>query len=125
MPSEIIINSDVLKLTQVTDFVKSRLQSSCDLLEDECFDLSKASATVLRHFNIKTLSELSLENALAAVSALAASLDYLKSVQKTELENIKSMTDKTVLIVTHRPAALDICDKIIRFTDNGIEEENE
>lgn len=91
MPSEIIINSDLLKFTQVTDFVKSRLQSSCDLLDDECFDVSKASATVLRHFNVKTLSELSLENSLAAVSALAASLDYLKSVQKTELENIKNI----------------------------------
>ena len=52
-----------------------------------------------------------------------SSLD--EQTEKHLLENIKSMTDKTVLIVTHRPAALDICDKIIRFTDNGIEEENE
>ena len=34
------------------------------------------------------------------------------------LENLRSMTDKTVLIVTHRPAALDITDKIIHFTPN-------
>lgn len=91
MPSEIIINSDVLKLTSVTDFVKGRLQSSCDLLDDDCFDLSKASATVLRHFGVLSLAELSLDKDLAAVSALAASLNYLKSVQKTELENIKSI----------------------------------
>jgi len=32
------------------------------------------------------------------------------------LENLRSMTDKTVIIVTHRPAALDITDKIIHFT---------
>lgn len=31
------------------------------------------------------------------------------------LENLRSMTDKTVIIVTHRPAALDITDKIIHF----------
>jgi hypothetical protein len=37
LPSEIIINSDVLELTQVTDFVKSRLHSSCDLLDDVSF----------------------------------------------------------------------------------------
>ncbi|MBP3696879.1 MAG: DNA mismatch repair protein MutS [Clostridia bacterium] len=91
MPSEIIICSDVLKLTQVTDFIKTRLNSSCDLLDDDCFDLSKASATLMRHFGVKSLSELSLDNEPAAVSALGAVMDYLKSVQKTELENIKSI----------------------------------
>ena len=34
------------------------------------------------------------------------------------LENLRSMTDKTVIIVTHRPAALEITDKIIHFTPN-------
>lgn len=91
MPSEIIICSDVLKLTQVTDFIKTRLNSSCDLLDDDCFDLSKASATLIKHFGVKSLSELSLENEPAAVSALGAVMDYLKSVQKTELENIKNI----------------------------------
>ena len=38
------------------------------------------------------------------------------------LENLRNMTDKTVIIVTHRPAALDICDRVLRFTENGIEE---
>ncbi len=35
------------------------------------------------------------------------------------LENIRKMTDITVLIVTHRPAALEICDKIIRMERTG------
>ena len=34
------------------------------------------------------------------------------------LDNLRSMTDKTVIIVTHRPAALDITDKIIHFEPN-------
>ena len=91
MPSEIIINADVLKLNQVTDFVKSRLQSSCDLLDEDCFDLSKASASVMKHFRIASLSDLSLADADAAVCALGASMDYLKSVQKSELENIRDI----------------------------------
>lgn len=37
------------------------------------------------------------------------------------LENIRNLTDKTVLIVTHRPAALEFCSKIITMTENGIE----
>ena len=30
------------------------------------------------------------------------------------------MTDKTVVIVTHRPAALTICDRVLSFTENSV-----
>ncbi len=36
------------------------------------------------------------------------------------LENLRSMTDKTVVIVTHRPAALTVCDRVLRFTEHGL-----
>ncbi|MBR0216536.1 MAG: ATP-binding cassette domain-containing protein, partial [Clostridia bacterium] len=36
------------------------------------------------------------------------------------LENLRSMTDKSVVIVTHRPAALTICDRVLEFTENGV-----
>ncbi len=45
-----------------------------------------------------------------------------EKTEKQLLENLKQMTDKTVVIVTHRPAALDICDKILEFTENGVKE---
>lgn len=35
------------------------------------------------------------------------------------LANLKAMTDKTVLIVTHRAAALQICDKQVVMTEEG------
>ena len=38
------------------------------------------------------------------------------------LENLRSMTDKTVVIVTHRPAALTICDRVLQFTESGVTE---
>ncbi len=38
------------------------------------------------------------------------------------LENLRSMTDKTVVIVTHRPAALTICDRVLQFTEHGVTE---
>ncbi len=47
-----------------------------------------------------------------ATSALDA------DTEKTLLENIKNFTDKTCLIVTHRPAALHIADRIITI-ENG------
>ena len=38
------------------------------------------------------------------------------------LENIHSLTDKTVVIVTHRKAALSICDRVLQFTETGVRE---
>ena len=34
-----------------------------------------------------------------------------EETEKKVLHNLRSMTEKTVLIVTHRVAVLDICDK--------------
>ncbi len=39
--------------------------------------------------------------------------------EKRLLHRLHEMTDKTVVIVTHRLAALEICDKVVRFTDDG------
>lgn len=52
-------------------------------------------------------------------------LDEATSALDTEterrlLENLRSMTDKTVVIVTHRPAALTICDRVLEFTEGGV-----
>lgn len=46
-----------------------------------------------------------------------------EQTERNVLQNLRSMTDKTVLIVTHRPAALEICDKIVKFSESGIETE--
>lgn len=40
------------------------------------------------------------------------------------LENLKNMTDKTVIIVTHRRKALEICNKVAYFTEQGVTIEN-
>ncbi|WP_303825694.1 ABC transporter ATP-binding protein [Ruminococcus flavefaciens] len=45
-----------------------------------------------------------------------------EATERKVLENLRNMTDKTVVIVTHRPAALDICDRILEFTENGVTE---
>jgi ATP-binding cassette subfamily B protein len=43
-----------------------------------------------------------------------------EATERKVLENLRNMTDKTVVIVTHRPAALEICDRILQFTENGV-----
>ena len=46
-----------------------------------------------------------------ATSALDA------GTEEEALENLRSMTDKTVIIVTHRPAALKLCDRQVVFQE--------
>lgn len=46
-----------------------------------------------------------------ATSALDA------GTEEEVLENLRSMTDKTVIIVTHRPAALKLCDRQVVFQE--------
>ena len=36
------------------------------------------------------------------------------------LDNLKTMTNKTVLIVTHRPRACEICNRVIVMENSGI-----
>lgn len=40
-----------------------------------------------------------------------------EATEKQLLLNLRSMTDRTVIIITHRPAALEICDKIWKVDD--------
>ena len=47
-----------------------------------------------------------------------SSLD--ENTEKHLLENLRTMTDKTVVIITHRPKALELCDKVIQFENGGI-----
>lgn len=58
------------------------------------------------------------DNPILLLDESTSALD--EQTEKKLLENLRRMTDKTVLIVTHRPAALKICNKIITMTENGV-----
>lgn len=42
------------------------------------------------------------------------------ATERRLLENLRQMTEKTVVIVTHRDAAFAICDRVLYFTEEGI-----
>ena len=58
------------------------------------------------------------ESPVLILDEATSSLDT--ATEKKLLENLRQMTNKTVIIVTHRPAALTICDKVLQFTESGI-----
>ena len=59
------------------------------------------------------------DNPILLLDEATSSLD--ENTEKRLLENIRNMTDKTVVIITHRPKALEICDRVIRFENGGIQ----
>ena len=91
-PKEVLINSDVLKFTEITDFIKAKLGSaSCELLDDEKFEPDFAQGVLLNHFKDRSLPEILPANTQAAVCAAGAVLDYLAGVQKNDLNNITTL----------------------------------
>ncbi len=51
-----------------------------------------------------------------ATSALDA------ETEKQLLDNLRRLTEQTVVIVTHRPAALSVCDRVLQFSESGVKE---
>ena len=43
-----------------------------------------------------------------------------QDTEKRLLDNLKTLTDKTIVIVTHRDAALGICNKVYEFSESGV-----
>lgn len=89
-PSEVILNKQAVSFPRLCEFISKKLEASVEVLTDE-FDLEKSSEAVKTHFNTNDLSSLSLGSRESAVRALGASLLYLQSTQKRELDNIKSV----------------------------------
>lgn len=89
-PTEIILNKEVVSFSGLADFISKKLEASVELLIEE-FEFANAEALCKEHFNTNDLATLSLNQRNNAVCALGASLAYLKSTQRRDLENIKNI----------------------------------
>ncbi|MBQ4425748.1 MAG: ABC transporter ATP-binding protein [Lachnospiraceae bacterium] len=62
------------------------------------------------------------EHPILLLDEATSSLD--EATEQKLLENLETMTDRTVIIVTHRPGVLRICSQEIRMTEEGIRVRN-
>lgn len=102
------------------DKIKEALDVAC---AEFVYDLPDGLDTVLGERGLG-LSEGQLQR-LAIARAICSDRPVLlldestsaldENTEKQVLERLKNMTDRTVIIVTHRPAARSICDKEIHF----------
>ena len=60
------------------------------------------------------------ESPILLLDEATSSLD--EQTERVLLDNLRRLTDRTVVIVTHRSAALSICDRILHFAEDGVTE---
>lgn len=105
--------SEALKIACADEFVSELEQGVDTLLGERGTGLSEGQ-----------MQRLSIARAIFSASPVLL-LDEATSAldaetEKRLLQNLREMTDKTVVIVTHRPAALTICDRVLDFTEKGV-----
>lgn len=90
MPSEILYSSQVVSCPKTKDFIGNRLRCMADPLSESDADYADCLKIVLSHFGVPDVKELGIEGE-EAVCALGAALRYLHEVQKSAIDNIRSV----------------------------------
>ncbi len=90
MPSEILYSSQVVSCPKTKDFIGNRLRCMADPLSESDADFSDCLKIVLSHFGVPDVKELGIEGE-EAVCALGTALRYLHEVQKSAIDNIRSV----------------------------------
>lgn len=122
---EVITFSDKTKMKE-TEKIKTALKISC---ADEFVDeLENGLDTVLgergQGVSEGQMQRIAIARAIfsdAPILLLDEATSSLDSeTERRVIENLKNMTNKTVITVTHRPASLEICNKIVNFEEKQI-----
>ncbi|SHK65980.1 ABC transporter ATP-binding protein [Hespellia stercorisuis] len=106
---------NALEIACAKEFVAELAQGIDTLLGERGLGLSEGQMQ-----RIAIARAVFADNPILMLDESTSALD--EDTETRLLHNLRSMTDKTVLIVTHRPAVLAICDKEICFSQSGVEE---
>ncbi len=90
MPTELLYNEYVAQSQKLKDFLTNKLTIVADMLGEEQLDYDFCYHTVEIQFH-DTLENLGLKGKAAAVVAIGATVNYLRDMQKHDLENIKNL----------------------------------
>ena len=90
-PRELLINSDVVRLTGLAPFLKEKLSVSLECLTDETFAPEVTEPMVLQQFQAESLDALQLADKTQIVCAIGALLSYLKQTQRVGVERMNQI----------------------------------
>lgn len=105
--------AEALRIACAGEFV-SRLENGADtLLKERGTGLSEGQMQ-----RIAIARAVFSESPVLLLDEATSALD--EQTEKQVLSNLREMTDRTVVIVTHRRAALAICDRVLEFKDGAV-----
>ncbi len=99
-PSEIIFNSDFLKLKSVSEFIKNKLECSYSARDDSCFDTIEKKETVFAQFSVSSYEELFITEDDIRTSAVCGLFDYFYETQRSltgRFTEIKLISDNAFM----------------------------
>lgn len=102
-----------LEIACAADFVRELKDGVDTLLGERGMGLSEGQMQ-----RISIARAIFSDNPVLMLDEATSALD--EETESLLIKNLRSMTDKTVLIVTHRPAALAICDRQVVMSEDGI-----
>ena len=90
MPTEIRYNAELGFHAKVRDYIANRINCTAEEINVARISYEDCRQTVTEHFD-KSLTELNLDGSQEAIMALGTTLDYLKQVQRTGLDNMREL----------------------------------
>ncbi len=87
-PREILINGQTLELRDLPKFLREKLSTLLECLEDAKFELDSCTATVCSQFQGNSLQDLHIDDKPLIIRCVGALLDYLKRTQRTGMERM-------------------------------------
>lgn len=91
-PVEVLMNDNVLKLKEVTSFIKEKLKASVSILDDKDFDISANSEIVCEQFSVSDLSKLSVNVDSIEANAVSGLFKYIYDTQKALIGRFTNIT---------------------------------
>ena len=82
-PVEILFNEKFLDYKNVQEFIRTKMNVSVQLLDDEEFDISSKKDIVLKQFNVDDLDEISLHEDTPEADCVCGLFGYIYNTQKT------------------------------------------
>ena len=90
-PSEILLNDLAASDKKLSSFINKRMNSSCEILDEDYYDYREAFSVCSDSFGREKLEDLGLEENKSGISAIGALLRYLKELYKTDTINISQL----------------------------------
>ncbi len=91
-PCEILVNSNVIKIQTVNDFLKNKLNCAVNVVDDDFYKQNNKTDVISSQFSGYSVRQLGIENMKEVQNSLFALLEYLYETQKTGVDRITQIT---------------------------------